>query len=197
MHLLKPNGFLIQGLDDINRRTKNFRYLGINAFHQYPLSTINDRQCRLLTEEQQVKKYRNEYQILEFISNKSLFDRYLNCCLEKNINTRVLFIESGYSYEEWSSSLPETNFLGYEYCPIPIDDQIVTDLDWYPSFSRFWSKLNKNGLFDTYGEALEFKKIYDLAYNNGEIGDGEMDAFICRVSVCKVTRDTLLCFNKT
>ena len=103
-------------------------------------------------------------------------------CKDMNIETRVLFIESDYSYEEWSEAIPETDFLGYEYCPIPIDDQIITDLDWYEPFLKFRDKLNENGLFNTYNEALEFKIAYDLAYDSKEIGDGEINAFICRVS---------------
>ena len=182
MHNLKPNGFLIQGVSDSNNVVKNFKYSGINAYHQYPLSTDNDALSKLLTEEQQVKKIENGYQFLEFISDEKLLIRYLTRCKDINIETRILFIESDYSYEEWSEAIPETDFLGYEYCSIPIDDQIITDLDWYEPFSKFRNKLNVNGLFNTYDEALDFKMAYDLAYDSKEIGDGEINAFICRVS---------------
>ena len=179
---LKPNGFLIQGLSDSNNVVKNFKYSGINAYHQYPLSADNNSVSKTLIEEQQVRKLGNGFQFLEFISDKKLLERYINRCFELHIKIRVLFIESNYSYEEWREPIPETVFLGYEYCPIPIDEQVITDLDWYPLFSKFWNKLNENGLFNTYDEALNFKKAYDLACENQEIGDGEIDAFICRVS---------------
>ena len=176
-------GFLVQGLDDCSNFVKNFVYNGINAFFQYPLTSINNPECRKLTDEQCSKKITdNQYQSLEFISDLDLLKRYVDCCLKHNINIRILFVESCYLYEEWKEPLLETVFLGYEYCPIPIDEQIISDLDWYKPFSRFWYKLNKNGLFNTYDEVLDFKNTYDLAWRNNEIGDGEMDAFICKVS---------------
>lgn len=182
MRKLKQNGFLVQGLADTNNVVKKFNYFGINAYHQYPLSTVNDSFCKKLTEEQQVKKEKNGFRFLEFITDEKLLEKYLNRCLDLGIKIRILFIESDYSYEEWSGMIPETILLGYEYCPFPVDEQIISDLDWYPPFSIFRRNLNKNGLFDTYDEAFEFKNTYDLACENKEIGDGKADAFICRVS---------------
>lgn len=193
MCVLKPNGFLVQGLEDINYKVKNFKYLGINAYHQYPLSTVNDSYCKMITEQQRVKNIESEYQFLEFISDMELLKKYLGCCFKLGIKTRTLFIESRYPFEEWKEPFLNTVLLGYEYCPIPIDEQIITDLDWYPPFSKFWSKMNKNGLFDTYDDALAFKRTYDLSYNNKQIGDGEINAFICRVSELNIKDiDTLL-----
>ena len=189
MNRLVANGFLVQGLSDYTNFIKNFSYSGINAFYQFPLTYINNPEYRKLTNEQQSKKIAdNQYQSLEFISDLDLLKRYVSCCLKHKINIRILFVESFYSYEVWQEPLFETDFLGYEYCPIPIDEQIVTDLDWYAPFSKFWVKLNKNGLFNTYADALDFKNAYDSACNNNEIGDGEMDAYIFRVSEIPMDR---------
>lgn len=189
MDKLFANGFLIQGLNDNTNFIKNFSYKGINAYYQFPLTYINNPEFRKLTDEQQSKKIAdNQYQSLEFISDLDLLKRYVCCCLKHKINIRILLVESFYSCEVCKEPPFETDFLGYEYCPIPIDEQIVTDLDWYEPLSKFWLKLNKNGLFNTYVDALDFKNAYDSAYNNNEIGDGEMEAYICRVSEIPMNR---------
>lgn len=183
MCLWNANGVLVQGTNDKNCIINNFKYLGINAFYQYPLMCINDAQCRELTNEQQFKQVTdNQYLNLEFISDINLYERYIKMCYDKKISIRALFIESGYSEEIWNGPLPQMKFIGYEYTPIPIDEQIITDIDWYPPFSKYWRKLNKYGLFNTYDEVKEFKHEYDSAFSNEKVGDGEMDTYICRVS---------------
>ena len=79
------------------------------------------------------------------------------------------------------SELPQLKFLGYEYSPIPWDDQVVTDFNWYNPLHQFIPKLNCNGLFNSIEEVAAFKKVYDVAVNNGDIGDN-VEAYICRVS---------------
>lgn len=37
-------------------------------------------------------------------------------------------------------------------------------------------------MFDSIGEAKAFKKKYDDEFDKGNIGDGEMDTFICKIS---------------
>lgn len=179
----KANGILIQGLDDKTNYIKNFGYKGINAYFQYPLTDANDSESRSLTNEQQSKEISdNQYVSLEFISDIDLYERYVKRCIEMKIEIRALFIESDYSNEIWKGTLPQMNFLGYEYCPIPIDEQVITDLDWYEPFSKYWEKLNKYGLFDSYTDVIEFVNEYTQVFLDEKIGDGEMDAYICRVS---------------
>ena len=64
------------------------------------------------------------------------------------------------------------NFLGYEYCPVPLDEQIITDLDCFEHLKLYKSKLNKFGLFDIFDDVLLFKKAYDEFVDNEIIGDG-------------------------
>ena len=177
------NGILIQGLNDKTHYIKNFSYQGINAYFQYPLVGVNDSESRRLTDEQQSKKVsENLYLSQEFISDVGLYTRYLKKCEEMQIKVRALFIESGYSDEILQDELPKMTFLGYEFCPIPIDEQIITDMDWYKPFSNYWGKLNKYGLFDSYDNVLQFASEYNKVIDDGKIGDGEMDAYICRIS---------------
>lgn len=177
------NGILIQGLSDETNYVKNFLYRGINAYFQYPLTYISDSESRTLTNEQQSKKVSDNLSImLEFISDYDLYTRYLKKCNEMQIKVRVLFIESEYADEVWQGEIPKKKFLGYEYCPIPIDEQIVTDMDWHKPFSDYWGKLNEYGLFELYEDVLEFAKEYNKVVEVGNIGDGEMEAYICRVS---------------
>lgn len=186
MEKLRANGFLIQELENSNYIARRFFYLGINAFHHYPLSNVNDNQCREITEKQQIKKCEDGYQILEFISDESLLEQYILCCNERKINIRILFVESDYPCEIWKGRSFDTEFLGYEYCPMPIDEQIISDLDLCPYFENFRSILNNYGLFNTYNEALNFKRAYESALKQGIVGDGEADAYICKVFQCKI-----------
>ena len=65
---------------------------------------------------------------------------------------------------------------------MPVDEQIITDMDWYQGFSRFWPMLNAYGLFNTVEDVKGFVEAYNRAYLADEVGDGEADVFICRVS---------------
>ncbi|MBO5098382.1 MAG: hypothetical protein J6B96_08735 [Agathobacter sp.] len=176
------NGILIQGINEKTNFVKSFPYLGLNAYFSYPLMSIKDVECRKLSNEQLSKEIEeNRYVSLEYISNADLYTRYLKKCKELEIDVRVLFVESEYCDEIWKEELPKMKFLGYEYCSIPIDEQIITDMDWYEPFSCCRKKLNEYGLFDLYEDVLEFVNVYNKAVNEGEVGDGEMDAYICKV----------------
>lgn len=144
---------------------------------------MTDKECIALTREQQSRQVANDrFESLELISNRDLYDRYLAKCAQLALPVRVLFVESDYNAEIWQGELPEMNELGYEYCPIPIDDQIITDMDWYKPFSKYHSQLNEHGLFNSFEVAAEFAKDYEKAMHAEEIGDGEITAFIFRVS---------------
>ena len=180
---MHPNGILVQALDDKTSFIKNFPYHGINAYYSFPLIERTDEGSRELTELQLFSERKYESPIVhEFITDSGLFRRYTEKCMQLQIAFRALFIESDYTDEIWSGPLPDRRFLGYEYCPIPIDEQIITDMDWYRGFSKFWPKLNPYGLFDTYEEISQFVAEYNRAFSAHEVGDGPMDAYICRVS---------------
>lgn len=181
--MFTTNGILIQGVQDKTNYVKSFSYQGMNAYFLYPLVSLSDNESRKITNEQQSKRCSdNLYMSQEFISNINLYKRYLKKCHELNIEIRVLFVESEYSDEIWQDELPQMFFLGYEYCPIPIDEQIITDLDWCDSLSYYRHRVNEYGLFDSYVDALEFAQDYSHRAKNGEIGDGAIDAYIFRVS---------------
>ena len=181
--MLNANGVLIQGLDDKTTYAKSFPYHGINAYYQFPLTWLKDDISKKLSDETQFKRI-DEYwsSSLELISDPDLYNRYIRHCTAMNVKFRALFMESNYSDEFWTGALPNMEFMGYEYCPIPIDEQIITDLDWYKPFFRFHKLLNHFGLFRTYADAEMFAKAYNEAFLAGKVGDGEMDSYIIRVS---------------
>ena len=176
------NGILIQSLDEQTRYVTKFLYSGINAYFLYPLVAFSDRESKILTYEQQTRQIaKNKYLSLDFITNSDLFERYVKKCKEMDIPIRTLFIESSYEKELWDGELPEKEFIGYEYCPLPIDEQIITDMDWYTPFIKYHKKLNQHGLFDEYDIVQEFAYDYSKAFDQGMVGDGNMDAYICKV----------------
>lgn len=182
INMWNRNGVLVQGLKDKTNMIKSFVYDGINAYYQFPLVDFVGNECRLLTEQQQCRKVtENEYVSLEFISDIELYKKYIKKCHELKLDFRVLFIESAYSDEIWNGPIPKMEFLGYEYCPIPIDEQIITDIDWFVPFLKYRNGLNQYGLFASYKQILQFVTEYNQFYKKGIIGDGEMEAYICKV----------------
>ena len=179
-----PNGILVQGLNDKTSFIKNFPYAGMNAYYSFPLLCQTDRESRELTKQQQLPKTHDyRYVLYEFIKDADLYQRYIKKCAELQISIRSLFIESNYDGEIWNGPLPAMKLLGYEYCPFPVDEQIITDLDWYKGFSKFWSKLNENGLFDTCEDLQSFVEAYAQAFLANEVGDGDADMYVCKVSI--------------
>lgn len=177
-----PNGFLIQHTNQPNVSMgfiRHFAYHGISACNTYPLSEFPE--YRHLTDKMMTQ---------EFITDPDLLKRCVNACRECNIPIRILFVESGYSGEIWQGSAVQKKLLGYEYNTVPIDDQIVTDLEWYEPLSKFRKYLNADGLFPSEKTVCRFKTEYDRAFQSKQIGDGEMDAYIFRISEVN-TEDTV------
>ena len=180
------NGAIVQQLDTPNDiffgQHSRIAYKGIHAYAQNPLLDYADYECRILSEAAMSRKEGDLYCHLEFISDKDLLYRYVRACKEREILIRVLFVESAYPFERWGSGeYPSMQFIGYEYCEIPFDNQIVTDFSWYAPFEKFYPLLNHNGLFAEARDVLAFQKAYDEAWKKDEIGDGEMDTYVCRV----------------
>lgn len=182
--IFNPNGVIIQSTDRPTLYVSGFTYLGVKAYHQYPLSNINDALCREITKRVYSKIDPDGYYTpLSFISDESIYREYVEMCRKHSLSFRSLFIESQYSDEIWSSAIPQKTVLGYEYCSIPLDSQIITDLDWYKPLAPMQKKLNQFGLFRSLDDVLCFKDKYDDEWKKGNIGDGEMDTYILRVSL--------------
>ena len=180
---MNANGILVQGLNDKNNYVKSFPYQGINAYFQFPLTWLQDEVSQKLTKEQLSKQVDDYWSVSqEFISDPDLYGRYIKHCAAMNVPIRALFIESDYADEIWASALPKMEFMGYEYSPIPFDDQVSTDMEWYQPFFKFRNLLNEFGLFRSYEDAERFVKFYNEEFLARRIGDGEMDAYICKVS---------------
>ena len=176
------NGIIIQDLQKPTKYADKFKYVGVNAFHQYPLCGINDDECKELTKNLfSVKDKDGFYYEINFITDFDFAQRYINVCWKYNLPIRVLFIESTYFSEIWKGTIPVKTFLGFEYCEIPFDSQVITDLNCFDLFQKSITKLNSNGLFENTDDVLEFQNEYDIALQNNLIGDGDMDTFICKV----------------
>lgn len=178
------NGVIIQDLSKsaFNLPKFNHRYLGVNSFWTDPLAKINDSECKSLSEKTYQKQCDDGYIMLEFVSDPQLLFDYVTKCKEKNIDIRVLQIESDYQYETCEYDFPIAKFLGFEFCEIPFDSQIITDFDWYTPLHKYYEHLNEYGLFDKIEKAIEFEQKYKREWKIGNIGDGEMDTYICKVS---------------
>ena len=201
MNLRCQNGFLVQHLYDqpygMEKIINICGYNGLSARNSDPLSVLPDRESRELSKEAQWRVVsEQERELLEFISDPDVLLRYINACRKHNIPIRLLFAESDYSEEVWTGPDIPKRFLGYEYNTIPIDNQIITDFSWYPPLSPFWQQVNSWGLFPSMDDIMLFKNAYDKAFDQGEIGDGDMQAHIfCLYEV--QPEDVLRCLRKT
>ena len=177
------NGFLVQGLYEIPRVMEDMinacGYLGLSARHSDPLMALPDRESRELSKAATWREVSpGMYQMLEFISDTDILLRYLEACREREIPIRLLFAQSDYSQEVWTGPDIPKRCIGFEYSPIPIDNQIIGDLYYYEPMAPFLKRLNSYGLFFTREEAAAFKIAYDRAFAAGIIGDGDMEAHI-------------------
>ena len=180
---LYPNGILVQGLTLPTNYLSSINYHGILAYHDFPLQFIRNEKCKAISNKVPNFLFDDGTSVqLQFISNMDLAVEYNAICPENAIDIRNLFIESCYPDELWNGVIPKTTFLGFEYCTIPFDCQIVTDMEWYEPFHLFRSKLNANGLFDSYEDAVEFKRAYDDAVKKNEVGDDNPPCFIFKIS---------------
>ncbi len=188
---LIPNGFVLQRTDapsyTVLNYIKSFAYHGLAAYSTEPLyavdNILHDREAYSLCQETfSLRVDENAYVIRAFISNPDLLTRYILACQSRGIPIRALFVESDYAGECWRGPQPEGELWGFEYNTIPFDDQIVTDLHWYGPLSGFWPKLNAQGLFSAQADVLAFKEAYDRAFDAGEIGDGEMETHIFKLT---------------
>ena len=177
------NGFLVQhlyempfGMEEIFNASG---YLGLSARNPDPLFSRPDRESRELSREATWREVSpGMYHLLEFISAPDILLRYLRACRQREIPIRLLLAESDYDQEVWRGpDIPKTP-IGFEYSPIPIDNQIITDLCWYAPLAPFQKRLNSHGLFFTEKEAAVFKNAYDEAFARGEVGDGDMETHI-------------------
>ena len=182
------NGVLVQRSDRqglaVGECIRNFRYSGMDAYNSFPLAEYPDSEARNLSKKVFSRKVAHDaYIINEFITDPFLLISYVGVCQKRQIPLQLLFVESSYGREIWQGIDPPRIFWGYEYNSIPIDNQIITDLAWYPPFADFWPKLNEHGLFPSLESVMLFKRTYDRAFMDGKIGDGDMDAYIFRLSV--------------
>ena len=178
------NGILIQDLQYPAFSLKRIKgkYLGVSSFYAEPLLTIRDLECQKLNDEATKIRFSDGYStFLEFIPNLDILYRYLMKCKELNIGIRLLYIESDYPDEVCDYDFEDKKFLGYEYCEIPFDSQVITDFDWYEPLHKYYDLLNEYGLFNTVEDAEKFKAAYDDAFQKGYIGDGDMDTYIFKI----------------
>ena len=178
------NGVIIQDCSAPSFRLPKFngKYFGINSYWTDPLAEIQDKKCKELSNRIFHKYHDGYYTPLEFVSDPDLLYEYLSKCKELNIEVRVLQVESDYSDEICEYEFPKAKLIGYEVCEIPFDSQIITDFDWYVPLHKFYNDLNEYGLFKSIEHALKFKEAYKYEAENGTIGDGEIDIYICKIS---------------
>ncbi len=187
------NGYIVSDISLANgwveKCMKGEIYHGVHEYDTFPLIHYErDSICRKLYNEQAWRKINeNAFQPLEFITDADLLKRYLDACHNKGIQCKVLFIESDYDVETTNSLPRKRNFLGYEVCEIPFDPWTLLDLFNREQFVDFKAKLNQNGLFTNEKIALAFREEYYKELHAGNVGDGEVDLYICKVFEVDIT----------
>lgn len=181
------NGYLVSDISVANvwveKCMKEEIYHGVHEYDTFPLvHHQRDPICRKLDQEQAWRKVsENAFQPLEFITDIGLLKRYLDACNSKGIICNILYVESDYDIEITDSLPRKRDFLGYEVCEIPFDPWTLLDLFVREQFVHFKAKLNQNGLFPDEKTALEFREEYYKELHAGNVGDGDVDLYICKV----------------
>ena len=184
---LFENGFLVQDLDAPFYTPRKFPYQGLLAYDLFPLIHFSDRESRELTRKQSgLRRDDGLWELRELISDPELLRQYVSECRRKGLRIRLLFLEGTYRDEIWNGGTVSKSTLGYEYSPVPFDEQIISDLDWFPGLADVLPKLNRFGLFERLEDAQAFVERYDKLLLTGNLGDGLETAFLFRISIVAV-----------
>lgn len=177
------NGYIVQDVNWPWYAPTTFSYSGLCAYDEFPLIHINDPECREITDKISSIKDSEGYHIeTYFIEEKSILQSYLNICNYHNIKTRVLYVNMLQNRNNIKQHIENALFLGYECITLPVDDQIVSDLDYYGDhFPSIIPQLNECGLFDSISDAKLFLNEYKKYCDTGELGDDIGDIYIFEV----------------
>ena len=159
------NGIYIQdlSLERVPYACKNFTYRGLAAHYAFPLSRLrgNEWELNVYLLSKNVRQNKHGFFLLPTLDIAKEYTAY---CKELRIPIRCLLVESAFSEPQWINADISTSVLGYECAYNDFSDpEFCWYLDNDTAFSGEQSRLNDNGLFNTWEEAGAFReKIYTV-----------------------------------
>ena len=163
-------------------------YHGVHEFFEFPLLN-QDKEAHDLYGEVYFGKEGERFGC-NFLQDKSLIRRYIRKCHQLCIELSYYFIQSDYEREQWEGALPKMTFAGYEVAEIPLDACAIFDLFIYERYRKYYSGLNKDGLFKERTSAEAFLREYKEDLEAGIVGDGKVDLYVLCLN--RVTESDLM-----
>lgn len=177
--LILENNATVSPMDGFLTRIKEqlgCDYHGVHEFFEFPLVN-QDKEAYDLYMEVYFGKEGERFGC-NFLQDKSLIRRYIQKCHQLGIELSYLFIQSDYEREQWEGGLPKMTFVGYEVAEIPLDACAIFDLFIYERYRKYYSGLNKGGLFVEKTIADAFLREYQADLKVGSVGDGDVDLYV-------------------
>lgn len=184
-----PNGIYIQdlSLERVPYACKNFTYRGLAAYYAFPLSRLRGEHWELHAYRLSKNVQQNKHGFF-LLPTFAVAKEYAAHCKELKIQIRCLLVESTVPEPQWTNAEILTNVLGYECAYNDFSDpEFCWYLDNDAAFSEEQSRLNANGLFNTWEEAGAFReKIYTVHPEEAE-EHPYVNTYIVRISEVAIT----------
>lgn len=157
--MLYNNGYIIKDLiDNEELEISHSIYRGLQSFHSWPLDKKNDDISKELTNT--VINYFEKNNYIEIMQDTKLLADYVNHCNKLGIKNIILKIMSKSDSLIAEKELNEIEFLGYD-CMAADNVSYLTEIHTkegraFEEYKDMLTKLNANGLLNTYEEVEEF-----------------------------------------
>ena len=170
--MLYNNGYIIKDLvDNEELSINNTVYRGLQSYHSWPLNKEEDSISKELTK--LAEKCFDENNYMEIMPDTKLLKKYVNHCVKLEMKVMILKIMSADNTSIANEELKEIEVLGYDCMAgdsVSYLSEIHTECgDEFESYKSIKSKLNSNGLLNTYEEVEDFikkrKKLLEQGIN--------------------------------
>ncbi|WP_294346048.1 hypothetical protein [uncultured Clostridium sp.] len=189
--LLNTNGVIIQGCNYKSKFQENQDYngyKGVGRYVSWPLSYEEDVESKEITDLIE-EIWINNYECVSLIYDEWLINEYLSICKKKDIEIRVLLVESESIYPQFNDSYMNKIKLGYDYSQgenhfsLLIYDLELSNLNNITPLKNIFLKLNKKMLFDDINDIKKYVEIReDLKKKNKYDFEWDFGANILKIS---------------
>ena len=195
---LNNNGYLVKALSNSPYEpfisiSKNYK--GIGVFFSWPLSDKVDAISKTIENEASEKYFNYEEAVFWLIPDKKFLLLYMNHCKKLGMETLILRVETKLENQQADDELEVSEVLGFDLADNVDFSYLAYDMGCLNNptiselkvFEQSKLKLNKNGLFDTYEDAVDHLEIRNKIVEQGiDIEHSDSEIYPLRLSIVKL-----------
>ena len=181
------NGYIVKDTA-VNKDFFNHpEYKGLESHNNWPLSNMNDHESKDLTNIIDDHFTKNNY--IEIISNTNLLKKYVDHCKKLGIEIIILKIMTQKRSVIADKDLADIEVLGYDCIAgdsVSYLAEIFNNDNEIALYKNTISKINSNGLLNTYKEATHFIAERNKLVKQGINIEDYWDAFPAKLSIVQI-----------